>query len=432
MNTAMLFQIIVLFGVLLLFLFLGFPTFLSMAISVLSFWVLWPHEFNALAFGQGIIKGLSDQNFVACCFYFLLGDIMSGGTLGDRMVTFLKAAIGHIPGGIAHVNILSSMVFAGVSGSSVADTASVGAMSLNAMKKSGFPADFSATLTAMTAIIGPIIPPSGGLVMMAVYLGCSARKMFIGGIVPGVLMGILYMALTAYLSIKRNYPRDEKFCGWKKLWEGAKIGFGAFLLPALVIIALLAGFGTVVEIGACSVFVAILLEIVYREFSWKKLLKMIMNTAIMATALISMISMSGVFTWILSSLGIASWVAAQVTALGMGKTAIMMMCFVLFMILGCLLPVSVILYVIVPVIAPIVLACGIDPIYFGVVVTLIIQIGLNTPPVGTLIYMTAQIAECNAADVIKQNVPYLVLICGLVIAMILCPGIVTWLPNLIV
>ena len=268
--------------------------------------------------------------------------------------------------------------------------------------------------------------------MMAVYLGCSARKMFIGGIVPGVLMGILYMALTAYLSIKRNYPRDEKFCGWKKLWEGAKIGFGAFLLPALVIIALLAGFGTVVEIGACSVFVAILLEVIYREFSWKKLLKMIMNTAIMATALISMISMSGVFTWILSSLGIASWVAAQVTALGMGKTAIMMMCFVLFMILGCLLPVSVILYVIVPVIAPIVLACGIDPIYFGVVVTLIIQIGLNTPPVGTLIYMTAQIAECNAADVIKQNVPYLVLICGLVIAMILCPGIVTWLPNLIV
>ena len=431
MSTTMLLQILVLFGSLFIFLFLGFPTFLSMGLSIVSFWALWPGAFNALAFGQGIIKGISDQNFVACCFYFLLGDIMSQGSLGDRMVVFLKAAIGHIPGGVAHVNILSSMVFAGVSGSSVADTASVGAMSLNAMKKTGFPADFSAAITGMTAIIGPIIPPSGGLVMMAVYLGCSARKMFIGGIVPGVLMGVLYMILTGYLSIKRNYPRDEKFGGWKNLLMGAKEGFGAFLLPALVIIALVSGFGTVIEIGACSVLVAILLEIVYKEFSFKKLIKMLMHTTIMATALIAMISMSGVFTWILSSLGIAGWVAAQVTALGMSKTAIMMMCFVLFMVLGCLLPVSVILYVIVPVIAPIVLTCGIDPIYFGVIVTLIIQIGLNTPPVGTLIYMTAQIAGCNAADVIKQDLPYLVVICVLVLAMIFFPGIVTWLPNLV-
>lgn len=431
MNSVMLLQILVLFGTLFIFLFLGFPTFLSMALSILSFWVLWPDAFNTLAFGQGIIKGLSDQNFVACCFYFLLGDIMSGGSLGDRMVEFLKAAIGHIPGGIAHVNILSSMVFAGVSGSSVADTASVGAMSLNAMKKAGFPSDFSATLTGMTAIIGPIIPPSGGLVMMAVYLGCSARKMFIGGIVPGVLMGILYMILTGYLSVKRNYPREKHFSGWKRFFEAGKVGFGAFLLPALVIFALLAGIGTVVEIGACSVIVAILLEAAYGEFSPKKLLKMVMRTTVMATALISMISMSGVFTWILSSLGVASWVAAQVTALGMGKVAIMMMCLILFLVLGCLLPVSVILYVIVPVITPIVLNCNIDPVYFGVIVTLIIQLGLNTPPVGTLIYLTAQIADCNAADVIKQNVPYLAIMIALVVAMILFPGIVTWLPNLV-
>lgn len=431
MNSVMLLQILVLFGTLFVFLFLGFPTFLSMALSILSFWAIWPNAFNVLAFGQGIIKGLSDQNFVACCFYFLLGDIMSGGSLGDRMVEFLKAAIGHIPGGIAHVNILSSMVFAGVSGSSVADTASVGAMSLNAMKKAGFPSDFSATLTGMTAIIGPIIPPSGGLVMMAVYLGCSARKMFIGGIIPGVIMGILYMILTGYLSVKRHYPKEEKFSGWKNLLQAGKVGFGAFLLPALVIFALLAGIGTVVEIGACSVIVAVLLEVAYGEFSLQKLMKMVMRTTVMATALISMISMSGVFTWILSSLGVASWVAAQVTALGMGKIAIMMMCLVLFMVLGCILPVSVILYVIVPVITPIVLNCGIDPVYFGVIVTLIIQIGLNTPPVGTLIYLTAQIADCNAADVIKQNAPYLVIITGLVIAMILFPGIVTWLPNLV-
>ena len=352
---------------------------------------------------------------------------MSKGSLGDRLVTFLQAAVGCFHGVIAHLNVLDSMVFAGVSGSSVADTASMGAISLNSMKKAGFPADFSAAVTGCTAIIGPIIPPSGGLVMMAVYFGCSARQMFLGGILPGVLMGIFEMITVYILSVHRHYP-CEKWGGWKKLLVAAKHGFCAFLLPAIVIVSLLLGIGTVVEIGAFSCMIAVIMEILYKELSFKKFIKMLMRTTIMSSALLSLISISGVFTWLLSSMGVAGWVAGQVTALGFSATSVVTMCMILLLILGCFLPVPVILYVIIPVMVPVLQNLHVDPIWFGVIATLVIQIGLLTPPVGTLIYLTAQMAECNAMDVVKQNIPLLIGLLILVGLMILFPPLVTSVP----
>lgn len=431
MNSAMIIQLVVLFSVLFLFLFLKFPVFLSMALSIGAYYFIFPGKLPILAIGQGIIKGLSDQNFVAVCFYFLLGDIMSNGSLGDRLVLFLQSIVGHIHGSMAHVNILSSMVFAGVSGSSVADTASVGAMSLNAMKKSGYPGGFAAAITSCSAIIGPIIPPSTGLVLIAVYFGCSVRKMFLAGLVPGILMGVFEIIIAFVISKRRNYPCG-RWQGWRNVLKCGKQGFAAFLLPAIVIFCLMAGIGTVVEIGAFACLVAVVMEVLYREMTVGKFIKMLMRTTVMTSALLTLISLSGVFTWILSSMGVASWVAAQVTALGASTTVVLTMCVILLLILGCILPVSVILYVIIPVMVPVLETLGIDPLWFGVVSMLVIQMGLNTPPVGTLIYMTAQMAGCNAVEVIREDIPFLAGLAVLVILMILFPPIVTWLPNFIV
>ena len=431
MSASIIFQLLVLFGVLFLFLFLKFPVFLSMGLSLASYYFLFPGKLPLSIIGQGIISGISDQNFVAVCFYFLLGDIMSHGSLGDRLVEFLQACVGHIHGSMAHVNILSSMVFAGISGSSVADTASVGGMSLNAMKKAGFPADFSAAVTACSAIIGPVIPPSTGLVLMAVYFHSSVRQMFLGGLIPGVLMGLFEIAIAYYLSKKRGYPCTE-WAGWKNVLVKGKRGFAAFLLPAIVIGCLMAGIGTVVEIGALACLVAVGMEIFYKEITPKKLLQMVMRITVMSASLLALLSISGVYTWILSSMGVANWMAGQITLLGVTPAAVVSCIVIFLLILGFVLPVAVIQMVVIPVMVPVLTQLGVNAIWFGVIAVLVMQIGTNTPPVGTLIYVSASIAGCNSADVVKQDIPFIVGLVALVALMIACPAIVTWLPTMLI
>ena len=430
MSSAVVMQLIVLFGVLFLLMALKFPIFLCMIGSVVAYAIIWPGSIPIYVFAQGIIKGLSNQNFVAVCFYFFLGEIMTDGGLGDRLVDFLQSVIGHVRGSLSHVNILASVVFAGVSGSSVADTASISGMIMNTQIKAGYPREHAAAITEVSSLVGPIIPPSTGFVLLGVYFSCSIRRLYIAGIVPGLIMGLMMVVITIIVSRKQNFPRQD-WRGWRHVGKMAKRGLPAFLLPALIMIFLFLGIGTIVEVGATSCLIAIILASLYGEMTPKKLLKMLMHTSIMAATCYAMVGFSGLYTWIITSMGVAKWIAAQILAAGASKLAVCSVAMLILFILGMILDTLVLQMVIIPVMVPMLLAVGIDPIWFCVVALIVIQLGLITPPVGTLIYLTAKMAGCSSMGVVKASAPYMIGMVLIVLLLLACPAVVTFLPTIV-
>lgn len=429
MNTDVIIGLIVLFSSLFIYMMaFRFPVFLSMMLSCATYGFFFPDIMAKSVIGSGIVYGLNSTIYAAIMFYFLLGEILNNMGIGDKLINFLKSLVGHIPGSLSHINIIASMVFAGVSGSSTADTASIGSMMIPMMKKEGYTPEYSAAVTEVSSIIGPIIPPSNGFIFCSLVLGCSVRKLFLGGIIPGILLGLVQLVMSFYLAKKRHFPRSP-WLGWRNIWHTFKGGFGAVLLPLFVIVFLVLGIGTVVEIGACSCLLAVIVSIVYRDFTIKAFMRSVVNAGLSAAKILVIISAAGIYQWIISSMGATRVISDFVTNLDVSPLALVSVCMIIFFILGMLLDTTVQHLVIMPLMTSALIAANVDLIWFSVLATLVINIGLNTPPVGNLIYATAAIAGCPARGVIKESLPYLAVMVGLCIVLLLCPGIITFLPN---
>lgn len=422
---------LILFGIMFLFLCLRFPVFVSLGIAVAGIFLAFPKTIPVAVIGQGLVSGMNSYNFCAILFYFLLGEIMNYGGMSDKLVAFGKAAIGHIRGSLSHINILASVIFAGVSGSATADTAAIGSLMIPMMKKDGYDGEYAAAVTGASSCIGPIIPPSGGLVLMGVYLSCSINKLFLAGMIPGLLMGAFQLVVSYLISVKRNYPK-EQWRGWRFFFRTGKSSFFAFMLPAIVVYCLVAGIGTVVEIGAIAVVCAVIISsFIYRGMNVKDFLSCLARASMMAAKVLPCLAVAGVFTWIISSIGVSNALKeVLMSSTTNGTAALALMLLVLFL-FGMILDVNVIQMVIVPAMVPVVRAFNISPIQFGVVGMLVCQMGLITPPVGTLIYITASIADVNPLKVAKELLPFIVALVVLVGLMVVFPGITTWFPELI-
>ena len=427
----MIIKAVLLFGIMFLFLCLRFPVFASLGMAVAGIFFLFPDSIPVAVIGQGLISGMNSYNFCAILFYFLLGEVMNYGGMSDRLVNFGKAAIGHIRGSLSHINILASVVFAGVSGSATADTAAIGSLMIPMMKKDGYDGEYAAAVTGASSCIGPIIPPSGGLVLMGVYLSCSINKLFLGGMLPGLLMGAFQLVVSYMISVKRNYPK-EAWRGWKYFFQTARSSFFAFMLPAIVVYCLVAGVGTVIEIGAIAVVCAVIISsFIYHGMNIKQFMNCFARASLMAAKVLPCLAVAGVFTWIISSIGVSNALKTLLMDVTDSPVVALTLILLVFFLFGMILDVNVIQMVIVPAMVPIVRAFGIDPIQFGVVGMLVCQMGLITPPVGTLIYITASIADANPLKVAKELMPFILALIVLVTLMILFPGITTWFPNLI-
>ena len=429
MSTDVILGLIVLFSSLFIYMMaFRFPVFLSMMLSCATYGFFFPKIMAKSVIGSGIVYGLNSTIYAAIMFYFLLGEILNNMGIGDKLVDFLKSLVGHIPGSLSHINILASMVFAGVSGSSTADTASIGSMMIPMMKKEGYTPEYAAAVTEVSSIIGPIIPPSNVFIFCSLVLGCSVRKLFLGGIVPGVLLGLFQLGVSFYLAKKRNFPCST-WQGWRNAWRTFIGGFGAVLLPLFVMVLLVLGIGTVVEIGACSCLLAIIVSIIYKDFTIKTFIKSIVNAGLSAAKILAIISAAGIYQWIISSMGATRAISEFVSGLEVSPTALVAICMLIFFILGMLLDTTVQHLVIMPLMASSLIAAKVDLIWFSVLASLMINIGLNTPPVGNLIYATSAIAGCPAKGVIKESLPFLLVMMVLCVVLLFCPGIVTFLPN---
>lgn len=427
----MLAKVAVLFLVMLLLLVLRFPVFMSLGCAAAAVTICFPGTVPLEVIGQGFINGLNNYNFVAIFCYFLLGEIMNSGGMSERLIGFGNACIGHIRGSLSHINILASVIFAGVSGSAVADTAAIGSLMIPSMKKQGYDGEYAAAVTIASSCIGPIIPPSGGLVLMGIYFSCSINKLFLGGMVPGLLMGLVELAISFYVSTKKNYPKTE-WKGWKNIVVTFKESFFALLLPVIVVYCLVAGIGTVVEVGALAVVFAIIFSaFAYKELNFKQFVKCCQGAAKNAACVAPILACAGVFTWIISSVGVSAALEDIIFSVTHDPTVCMLFCMLVLFLFGMILDVNVIQMVIIPVMVPIVKAIGIDPIHFGVVAMLTTMLGLVTPPVGQLIYVSAEIAEVSPLQVVKASVPFIIGLVLLVIALVCFPSLVTAFPNFV-
>lgn len=424
-------QFLVLMVPLLGFMAVGVPVFLAMALSATAYAVIYAPIMPSIVVAQTFVQGLDNIAFTAIPYFFLAGSIMNAGGMSERLLRVARAAVGHLKGGLSQANVAANMVFSGVSGSAVADAAAVGSLMIPAMKRDGYSGPYAAAVTAAAATIGPIIPPSIPMVLFGLFTGASVSALFVGGIAPGVLMGLFLMATCWLIARRRNYPAGA-WLGFGELGRAVKESALALLLPILVIYALVAGVATTSEIGALAAVYALVVSLfVYREVGPLALAKAVAEAAVDAARVLIVVAVAGAFVWIVASIGVGPALAAALQNLNLGPTAIVALIALILIVAGCFLEPITLIVVIVPILTPAALAAGADLIHVGVVVVLACSIGLVTPPVGILIYLTAAQAEAPVARVVAELAPFIVALILLLALVVVFPPLVTFLPRLV-
>ncbi|MBO5555744.1 MAG: TRAP transporter large permease [Oscillospiraceae bacterium] len=380
---------------------------------------------------QKFINSGNSFTLMAIPFFLLAGNLMNTGGITRRIFKFCQTAVGWIPGGLAHANILSSIVFAGMSGSAVADAAGLGTIEIRAMEDQGFDTEFSAAITAASSTIGPIIPPSIPLIVYATTAGTVAvSKMLMAGLVPGILMGVTLAVMVVIISLKRHYPKSP-FPKGKVLWDDFRHAFLSLLTPVILIGGMLSGIFTPTEAAIiCVVYAFILTVIIYREVTLKQVGKAIMTTAKESACIVFIICASNLYGYLLTRARIPQTLVTLISGMTSSPLVVLLLINVLFLIIGCFMDCNAAIMVMTPALMPLVTAFGIDPIHFGLIMVLNLMIGLLTPPVGMCLYTTARVAKIPLDKMIKAVAPFYVPLLITLLLVTIFPQIVLLIPHL--
>ncbi|MCM8738998.1 TRAP transporter large permease [Azospirillum sp. A1-3] len=373
------------------------------------------------------------DSFVLLCIpgFVLAGNLMNGGGITDQIVLFSNRLVGHIRGGLGLANVTGSMVFAGISGTAVAETASIGAVMIPAMRKSGYDAPFAAAVTAAASTVGPIIPPSVPMIIVGTLTGLSVGKMFMAGAVPGLLLGIGMMLTVWILARVRNYPR-EPWQGFGALLRASRGAFWALLMTAIILFGIVGGYFTPTEASIVSALYAFVIGLfVYKGFKLRQLPGILLESAIGSGGLILLVGLANVFGWILTSEQIPQAIAASMLALTTNKYLIILLINILLLIVGTFMETIAALIILFPPLLAVATQVGIDPIHFATFAVLNLMIGLTTPPVGVCLFVAANIAKISLGAITKAIWPFL--LCNIVILFLVSyiPALSLWLPSLL-
>jgi C4-dicarboxylate transporter, DctM subunit len=372
------------------------------------------------------------DSFVLLCIpgFVLAGNLMNGGGITDQIVRFGNAVVGHIRGGLGLANVLGSMIFAGISGTAVAETASIGSVMIPAMRKSGYDAPFAAAVTAAASTVGPIIPPSVPMIIVGTLTGLSVGKMFLAGAVPGILLGLGMMVTVFILSRQRGYPKGA-WGGFRHVLATSKGAFWALLMTAVILYGIVGGLFTPTEASIVSALYAFVVGLfIYKGFKLKQVPALLLESAIGSGALILLVGLANVFGWILTSEQIPQAIADAMLSVTTNKYLIIILINILLLIVGTFMETIAALIILFPPLLAVAVKVGIDPIHFATFAVLNLMIGLTTPPVGVCLFVAANIAKISLSEISKAIWPFLV--CNLIILFLVSfvPEISLWLPNL--
>jgi tripartite ATP-independent transporter DctM subunit len=375
--------------------------------------------------------GLNSYILLAVPFFIIAGELMNSGGITTRIFDFANALVGRIPGGLGHANIFASIIFAGMSGSAVADAGGLGAIEMKAMHDKGFDDEFSAAVTAASSTIGPIIPPSIPMVVYGVAAEVSVGKLFMGGLIPGVIMGLACSVLVYYYAVKRKYPRLDRFSIRLVLHTG-KRAFLPILTPAIIIGGIMGGVFTPTEAACIAVVYSLFLEfIVYREVTFKKLREVIFNAMVTTASVTFIIATAAAFAWLIAIDGLPMRLAEWVGSINIPVWVFLIAFNAFFLMLGTFMESLSILIIIVPVLMPIFTKLGLDPLHMGVVLVLNLMIGLITPPVGMSLFVVSKVTNVRLQRLYKAIIPWIIPLVIVLLLITYVPELTTWLPNVV-
>ena len=373
----------------------------------------------------------TSYTLLAVPLFILSAEIMNSGSMTERLLRFCDALVGRFRGGLAQVNVVQSIIFAGMSGSAIADAAGTGRMMQKMMTQDGkYAPSFAAALTAATAVIGPIIPPSIPVVLYALVSDISVGYLFLAGIVPGLLMGVAQMALIAVVSRRRNFP-VEKPVPLRKLPRITLNAFPALMMPVVLLGGIYSGATTPTEAAAIAAAYALFISVfLYRSVDLKSLGHSLLSSARMTASIGMLIAGAMVFNYVVTIENIPQSISTYLQSIDLSPTGFLILVNLLLLILGCLLEGTTILLIIIPVLIPTAQALGIDMVHFGIMAVVNIMLGLITPPYGLLLFIMTKIAEVPLRDLIHETLPFLWIMIASLAIITFIPETVLWLPRL--
>ena len=424
-------SILILFAVMFTLMFLGAEIFLSMGIAA-AVYLLVSGNAPLTLIATSMINGITNTSLLAIPFFILAGELMNVSGMTLRVVKFARFFIGKWKGGLSYTCVIVNIITAGVSGSAPADCSAVSSVLLPVMKKEGYPEDFSAAINAAAATIGPIIPPSIPMVFIGLLTNLSVGRLFLGGVIPGFLMGGALM-LICYLKIKKmNLGIFEQEQSFKIFLEILKESFLALSAPLIIILGVVTGLVTITEVAMlATAYVLILGVFVYRTIAIKDILKIFRNSVLFSSSIMALFSIAGIFSWFIAVEGLGKQLGTYVLSMNMSPLVFLIFVALLFILLGMIIDAIPAMLIFVPVLLPIATTLGIDPIHISVVIVTNLMIGLLTPPVGGLLYLESKIANVPVDRLIKELVPFILVLFFVVALMTFFPPIVTFIPNLL-
>ena len=379
-----------------------------------------------------IVKGLNSFSLMAIPFFILAGEVMSAGSISERLFQLAKSLVGQFRGGLAHVNVLGSMFFGGISGSPVADVSSLGVIEIPIMVKDGYDLDFSAGVTMASSIEGLLIPPSHNMIIFSMAAGSvSIAKLFLAGMIPGVLLGLCLMVFCYAMSVKRNYPKGDKF-SFKVMTKAFVDSIFGMFTVIIIMVGVLTGLFTATESAAIAVVWAVLVTFLfYRELPFKELWKILDRALGTLSIIMVLMGISSAFGWLLAYLKVPEMVISGIMGFTSNKVLILIMINLILLFLGMIMDMSSIIIITTPILLPIATSIGMDPIQFGVMMILNLGIGLITPPVGGVLFVTSGITGLKIERLTKCMLPcYAVMVLALLLITYI-PAISLAIPNMI-
>lgn len=408
--------------------FLGVPVAFSLGLASFIYLMLAGIPLNIIP--QRMFGGLN--SFVLLCIpgFILAGNLMNAGGITERIIKFANDLFGHIRGGLGLANVGASMGFAGISGTALADTASIGSILIPAMKKEGYGAGFSAAVTASSSTVGPIIPPSLPMIIVGTLASLSIGDLFLAGALPGILLGLGLMIPTYIISVKRNYPKGERQTV-KVIWKSFTGAFWALLMTFIILYGILGGFFTPTEASIIAVLYAFVIGIfVYKELPIKKIPEIMLSSMTATASIMLLVGFANLFGWIMVREQIPQLVAESILGISTNAIIVILLINVLLLFVGTFMETIAALVILFPVLLPVALTVGMDPIQFGVMMVLNLVIGLVTPPVGVCLFVASQIGKVSIGKTARELLPFLGVSLVVLMLVAFIPQITLFLPNL--
>jgi tripartite ATP-independent transporter DctM subunit len=404
--------------------FIGIPIATSLGIAVVGTILIFTDVPISIVI-QSMYSSMNSFLMVAVPLFILAGMIMDEGGIAERIFDFSKSIVGWMTGGLGQVNILASLIFAGMAGSSVADIASTGRLTTNAMTRNNYPLSYAAAVTLITSVLATIVPPSILMIVAASTAGVSIGAALVGGLIPGVIIAVVYMIYNYFYCKKHNYGIKQKF-EWKTLGKEFVRAFPALLAPVILLLGILSGYFTPTEAaGICVFYMLFIALFVYKGLTFKKLPNIFFKTASLTGTILFIAVTAKAAGWVFEYDGLPARVAQFIGGVSDSPLVIMLLLFVFLIIVGMFMDATAAVFILVPILMPTVLTVGIDPVFFVIFLVVLLSIGLVTPPIGVCLYATCNITGLKIEELSKATLPWLAVTFAILLAFVFVPQIIT-------